>query len=120
MRWYKRFISKLRIMYRLFVFALTLLALATADKVSYSGYKVFRVSGSGRDPRIRDVLSELKLETWHGVQSSSGSLDIIVPPDKLSEWDKMTRTLFLVPVRYVGNMQKLLNPSAVAVLLKWR
>lgn len=66
-----------------------LLAPATAERVSYDGYKVFRVPSGGNASPIDDVVAKLKLDTWHGVQARTSFADVVVPPSKLSQWEEM-------------------------------
>lgn len=53
-------------------------------KLSYDGYKVFRVS-VGRDvARVNDIVSHLGLTTWKGAPRAGAFADIVVPPTQLA------------------------------------
>lgn len=74
-----------------FVFALSsCFALSTAvvvqnrpQRVSYDGYKVFRVSVGKEVAKVNDIVSSLGLTTWKGAPRAGAFADIVVPPTKL-------------------------------------
>lgn len=78
------------------------LASATAavlqpHRVSYDGYKVFRVSvGDNNIGRINDVVDRLNLQTWKPAKKAGSFADIVVPPSQLDAFSK--EALDLKPV----------------------
>lgn len=71
----------------------TAVAVATAvqprpAKVSYDGYKVFRVSVGKDVARVKDVVSGLGLTTWKGAPRAGAFADVVVPPTQLAGFTK--------------------------------
>ncbi|KAH8904959.1 zinc carboxypeptidase [Coniochaeta sp. PMI_546] len=58
-------------------------AVAKPEKVSYDGYKVFRVAVGTQVAKINDVVSSLGLTTWKGAPRAGAFADIVVPPTKI-------------------------------------
>jgi hypothetical protein len=56
---------------------------AKPQKVSYDGYKVFRVSVGDQVAKVNDVVSSLGLTTWKGAPKAGAFADIVVPPTKI-------------------------------------
>lgn len=87
---YRRFSTT---MYSLAVLS-TLLATALSatipkPNVNYDGYKVVRLI-SGKDTKeISSIVDELKLDTWQFPKTPGANVDIVVPPKKLSEFEKL-------------------------------
>jgi len=64
------------------------LALASAAavvdrKVSYDGYKVFRLSVGDETAKVNDIVSKLSLKTWKGAPRAGAAADIVVPPSQV-------------------------------------
>jgi hypothetical protein len=52
-------------------------------KVSYDGYKVFRVAVGNQVAKVNDVVSSLGLATWKGAPRAGAFADIVVPSTKI-------------------------------------
>ncbi len=63
------------------------LAAAAAERVSYDGYKVVRVSVGDEEERVRRVVADLGLATWKGAPQAGGLADIVVPPHQVEAFD---------------------------------
>lgn len=59
-------------------------AVTAPQKVSYDGYKVFRVAVGDQVARINDVVSSLGLATWKGAPRAGAFADIVVPPTQIN------------------------------------
>lgn len=64
-------------------------AAVPSEKVSYDGYKVIRVSVADVD-EVNSIVSKLDLTTWKDAQKAGSHADIIVPPSKLTAFEKAT------------------------------
>jgi hypothetical protein len=53
-------------------------------KVSYDGYKVFRLSFGDNVDKVNDIISKLSLTTWKGAPRAGATADIVVPPSQLA------------------------------------
>ena len=56
-------------------------------KVSYDGYKVFRVSVGDEVDKVRNIVSNLGLSTWKGAPRANAMADIVVPPHQLDAFN---------------------------------
>lgn len=54
------------------------------QKVSYDGYKVFRVSVGDQVAKVNEIVSTLGLTTWKGAPRAGAFADIVVPPSKVA------------------------------------
>ena|SRR3569833_270046 len=63
-------------------------AVLAPAKVSYDGYKVFRVSVGEDVNKLNDIISKLSLTTWKGKPKAGRGADVVVPPSQL---DAFTR-----------------------------
>jgi len=68
------------------VFALVS-AVSVPGKVSYSGYKVFRVAYGTESSKIDSLVSSLSLETWKSSAKATGHVDVVVPPSALQDFE---------------------------------
>nr|AJD23179.1 carboxypeptidase A4 [Onygena corvina] len=60
-----------------------------SQSANYHGYKVMRLSGE--DPsKISDIVSKLGLETWKFPKAANANVDIVVPPKKIADFEKMS------------------------------
>jgi carboxypeptidase A4 len=70
---------------------LTTLALASAaavnNKVSYDGWKVYRVTVGSDSTKLSSVMNKLQLSTWKGKVGTSTVVDIPVPPLQVLEFE---------------------------------
>ncbi|KAK5995388.1 Metallocarboxypeptidase A-like protein [Cladobotryum mycophilum] len=57
-------------------------------RVSYDGYKVFRVPVGEHVERVNDVASKLDLQTWKAAKKAGAFADFAVHPDKLDAFHK--------------------------------
>ena len=75
-----------------FVAALTSAAAipATAD---YDGYQVVRLAVGADVARVNDLIENLSLSTWNGDPKANGAVDVVVPKDKVEEFEKTTAEL---------------------------
>ena len=53
------------------------------QRVSYDGYKVFRVDVGDQVDKVNDVVSSLGLSTWKWAPRAGAFADIVVPPTKV-------------------------------------
>lgn len=60
---------------------------ATADTVSYDGYKVFRVNTRGHLPAVKDKLSAISFEKWN--DDVYKNFDILVSPDQVAAFEAL-------------------------------
>ncbi|KAJ9148825.1 Zinc carboxypeptidase [Coniochaeta hoffmannii] len=61
-------------------------AVAKPERVSYDGYKVFRVAVGDQVAKVNDVVSSLGLATWKGAPRAGAFADIVVPPTKIDSF----------------------------------
>lgn len=62
-------------------------AAAVNGKVSYDGWKVFRVTVGDDSAKLSSVMNKLQLSTWKGKVASSSVVDIPVPPLQVLEFE---------------------------------
>ncbi len=61
---------------------------AATGRVSYDGYKVFRVSFADEQAdTVREVVSRLSLTTWKGAPRAGRPSDIVVPPAQVAAFE---------------------------------
>jgi Carboxypeptidase activation peptide len=65
-----------------------LVALASAavlqpPKVSYDGYKVFRLAVGDEVSKVDAIISKLNLKTWTGAPRAGAFADLVVPPSQI-------------------------------------
>jgi len=85
---------------RFFALSLASLGLASAaavqnkatvnTKVSYDGWKVFRVTVGQDKATLSSVMDKLQLQTWKGKVATSDVVDVAVPPVHVSEFEAAT------------------------------
>lgn len=73
------------------VSALSLIASAVHAQESYSGYKVFRVPAENDEAasELQNLLSTLNLDTWKSPKKAGAFADIVVPPEKLTDFENL-------------------------------
>lgn len=62
-------------------------AVTKPERVSYDGYKVFRVAVGDQVAKVNDVISSLGLSTWKGAPRAGAFADIVVPPTKIDAFN---------------------------------
>lgn len=62
-------------------------AVTKPERVSYDGYKVFRVAVGDQVAKVNDVVSSLGLSTWKGAPRAGAFADIVVPPTKIDAFN---------------------------------
>lgn len=66
-------------------------AVIQPQRVSYDGYKVYRVSvGKNNIGRINDIIEKLNLQTWKSAKKAGSFADIVVHPSQLEAFNKET------------------------------
>jgi len=61
-------------------------AVSVPTKISYDGYKVFRVGYGTESSAIDDLVSSLSLQTWKSSAKGTGHVDVVVPPSALQDF----------------------------------
>jgi murein tripeptide amidase MpaA len=70
-------------------FASALAAVIQPQKVSYDGYKVFRLSVENNNiDRINDIVDRLNLQTWKPAKKAGSFADLVVHPSQLEAFNK--------------------------------
>lgn len=69
-----------------FVFGLVS-ALALPRATKYDGYKVVRVEVGDKIVEVETLIQKLALSTWNGGAKAHSEVDIVVPADKVAEFD---------------------------------
>lgn len=62
-------------------------AAAVNSKVTYDGWKVYRVTVGDDSSKLSSVMSKLQLSTWKGKVGHSSVVDIPVPPLQTLEFE---------------------------------
>jgi hypothetical protein len=65
-------------------------AASVAKKVSYDGWKVYRINVGSSAANISNVVSKLQLELWKGKPASSDVVDVMVPPSAVKDFEAST------------------------------
>ncbi|KAL8677645.1 MAG: hypothetical protein Q9186_005951 [Xanthomendoza sp. 1 TL-2023] len=82
---------------KLFRLAPLVLGLASAvivpRKANYDGYQVVRLSVGSDLPKVKNMIQNLALSTWNGGPKANAEVDIVVPADKLVEFQESTSDL---------------------------
>lgn len=65
-------------------------------RVSYDGFKVFRVPVGGSAQRVNDVVARLGLDVWQPASRKGAFADIEVPPAKLDNFGRAMAGLELL------------------------
>lgn len=68
-------------------------SLIVPRKVNYDGYKVVRLSTGSSLPKVKSLIKDLSLSTWNGGPKANAEVDIVVPSDKVAEFDASTADL---------------------------
>ncbi|RSL55708.1 hypothetical protein CEP54_009232 [Fusarium duplospermum] len=73
----------------LFPFLFLLFAVVVAERVSYDGYKAFRITAGENIEQIRDQLSTFDFVSLGCEEGHSDHLDIAIPPRNISEFEAL-------------------------------
>lgn len=68
-------------------------ALAAPSKVSYDGWKVYRVNTGVNRSKLKDVVGKLQLGTWKGSVDTSDIVDVMVPPTQIQKFETQAEDL---------------------------
>ncbi|KAL8852109.1 MAG: hypothetical protein Q9221_003039 [Calogaya cf. arnoldii] len=68
-------------------------SLIVPRKVSYDGYKVVRLSTGSSLPKVKTLIKDLSLSTWNGGPKENAEVDIVIPADKVAEFESSTADL---------------------------
>lgn len=71
-------------------------AAATPARVSFDGYKVFRVPVRDEAQRVNDVVARLGLGVWQPASRKGAFADIEVPPSKVDDFAREMQGLELI------------------------
>lgn len=63
-------------------------AAAVNKKVSYDGFKVFRVSAGDNLAAVEDTVTALGLDKWIDGAENTGHLDVVVAPKQLQAFEE--------------------------------
>ncbi|KAF1973766.1 hypothetical protein BU23DRAFT_505937 [Bimuria novae-zelandiae CBS 107.79] len=66
-------------------------AAAVNGKVSYDGWKVYRVTVGDNKAKLSSVMDKLQLSTWKGKVATSTVVDVPVPPTHVLEFEAATQ-----------------------------
>lgn len=75
-----------------FLSALTSAAAISAN-VDYEGYQVVRLAVGEDVARINSLIENLSLSTWNGDAKENSAVDVVVPKDKVKEFERTTTDL---------------------------
>lgn len=79
---------------KFFLLAPVIFGLASAvvvpRKANYDGYKVVRLSVGSNLAKVRTLIQDLTLSTWNGGAKANAEVDIVVPADKVAEFQSST------------------------------
>ena len=82
---------------KFFAITLATLGLASAaavnNKITYDGWKVYRVTVGDNKAKLSSVMDKLQLNTWKGKVASSSVVDVPVPPAHVLEFEAATQGL---------------------------
>ncbi|KAF1985188.1 hypothetical protein K402DRAFT_111691 [Aulographum hederae CBS 113979] len=65
----------------------------TPTRVSYDGYKVYRVSVGSEIESIKSIIKKLNLQSWSGAPKARGLIDLVVPPTELKTFERDTESM---------------------------
>ncbi|KAL8834691.1 MAG: hypothetical protein Q9170_003635 [Blastenia crenularia] len=68
-------------------------AIVVPRKASYDGYKVVRLQVGEELSKVKSVIQKLSLSTWNGGAKENSEVDIVVPADKVAEFESNTAGL---------------------------
>ncbi|KAL8752131.1 MAG: hypothetical protein Q9199_005962 [Rusavskia elegans] len=68
-------------------------SLIVPRKVNYDGYKVVRLSTGSSLPKVKSLIKDLSLSTWNGGPKANAEVDIVIPADKVADFESSTADL---------------------------
>ena len=68
-------------------------SLIVPRKVNYDGYKVVRLSTGSSLGKVKKLIKDLSLSTWNGGPKENAEVDIVIPADKVTEFESSTADL---------------------------
>ena len=68
-------------------------SLIVPRKVNYDGYKVVRLSVGSSLSKVKSLIQDLSLSTWNGGPEADAEVDIVVPADKVADFESGTKDL---------------------------
>lgn len=68
-------------------------AVVVPRKASYDGYKVVRLEVGDSLVKVKSLIQKLSLSTWNGGLKANSEIDIVVPADKVAQFDSSTADL---------------------------
>ncbi|KAL9035342.1 MAG: hypothetical protein Q9180_004914, partial [Flavoplaca navasiana] len=68
-------------------------SLIVPRKVNYDGYKVVRLSTGSSLAKVKTLIKDLSLSTWNGGPKENAEVDIVIPADKVTEFESSTADL---------------------------
>lgn len=68
-------------------------SLIVPRKVNYDGYKVVRLSTGSSLAKVKSLIKDLSLSTWNGGPKENAEVDIVIPADKVAEFESSTADL---------------------------
>ncbi|KAL8728508.1 MAG: hypothetical protein Q9166_005330 [cf. Caloplaca sp. 2 TL-2023] len=68
-------------------------AIVVPRKANYDGYKVVRLSVGSSLPQVKSLIQNLSLSTWNGGPMENAEVDVVVPVDKVAEFEYSTKEL---------------------------
>ncbi|KAF2727343.1 hypothetical protein EJ04DRAFT_139887 [Polyplosphaeria fusca] len=68
-------------------------AASVATKVSYDGWKVYRVNVGDSSAKLSKVMEDLQLATWKGKVATSKVVDVMVPPSQIEQFEQSAEEL---------------------------
>jgi murein tripeptide amidase MpaA len=75
--------------------SLTLASALAAPKVTYDGWKVYRINTGVNRAKLKDVVGKLQLGTWKGSVDTSEVVDVMVPPTQVQKFETAAEDLDL-------------------------
>ncbi|KAF2807181.1 uncharacterized protein BDZ99DRAFT_465111 [Mytilinidion resinicola] len=68
-------------------------AVSVPAKITYDGFKVYRVSVGSNVAAVKSIMSKLQLESWTGRPKANGFVDLMVPPTQVENFEADTADL---------------------------
>ncbi|KAL9607664.1 MAG: hypothetical protein Q9167_007444 [Letrouitia subvulpina] len=85
--------TAMRLLYLTFFIFNVALAVVVPRKATYDGYKVVRLEVGEQLPKVEGLIEKLSLLTWNGGPKEKSEVDIVVPADKVAEFEASTADL---------------------------
>lgn len=69
------------------------LSVVVPRKATYDGYKVVRLEIGEQLPKVEGLIEKLSLSTWNGSPKENSEVDIVIPADKVADFEASTADL---------------------------